>query len=77
MLDDSSPSEEDGDSDTVRAKTGYEPTSEQGDFGTGPEPVLEFAEVGVEYPSIFEENVDASFDKVANFKGIKRLILLL
>jgi len=68
VLDDSSPTEDDGDSDTVRAETGSEPVSEQGDFGTGPEPVPEFGEVGVEPPPIFEENMDASFDKVADFE---------
>ena len=68
MLDESFPSEDDGDSDTVRAETGIEPISELGDLGTGPKPVPGVDEVGVEPPSIFEENVDVSFDKVADFE---------
>ena len=36
VLDDSSPYEEDGDSDSVGAETGSEPVSKQGDLGTGP-----------------------------------------
>ena len=69
MLDESSPSEDDGDSDTVREEIGFEPISKQGDLGTGPEPVPEFGEVIVERPCIFEENVDVSFDKVTDFEG--------
>ena len=68
VLDESSPSEDDGDSNIVRAETGSEPVSEMGDLGTGLEPVPEVGEVGVEPPSIFEENVDMSFDKVADFE---------
>ena len=67
MLDDSSLSEEDEDSDSVRTETGSEPVSEQGDFGTRPETIPEFGEVGVEPPLIFENDVDDSFDRVADF----------
>ena len=39
-----------------------------GDLGTGSTPVSEVGEVRVEPPSIFEENVDIPFDKVADFE---------
>jgi len=42
VLDDSSPSE--GDSDSVMVEIGSEPVSEQGEFGTGPEPIPETGE---------------------------------
>ena len=67
VLDESSPSEDDGYSDTVRADIGPEPVFVMGDLGTGPEPVPEVSGVGP--PSIFEENVNMSFDKVADFEG--------
>jgi len=44
VLDDSSLSEDDGDSNSVRVETRSKPVSEQGDFGTGLEPVPEFGE---------------------------------
>jgi len=69
VLDDSSPPEEDGDSDSVRTETGSEPVSEQGDFRTGPEPVPKLGEVGVDPPLIFEDIVDDSFDRVTNFRN--------
>ena len=65
MLDESSPSEDDRDLDTVRAETRSESISEQGDLGTRPEPIPKFGEVGIEPAPLFEENVDVSFDKVA------------
>jgi len=69
VLDESPPSEDDGDSDIARAETGPEPVSEIGDLGTGPEPVLEVGESGVEPPFVFVEHADMSFDKVADFEG--------
>jgi len=69
VLDESSPSEDDGDSNTVRAETGPELVSEMSDLGTWPEPVPEISESGVELPSVFVEHVDMSFDKVADFEG--------
>jgi len=66
VLDESSPSE--GDSDSFRVETGSEPVFKQGEFGTGPEHVPEFGEIGVEPPIIFEEDVDDSFDRVADFE---------
>jgi len=66
VLDESPPSE--GDSDSVRVETGSEPVSEQGEFGTGPEPFLKFGEIGVEPPLLFEDDVDDSFDRVADFE---------
>jgi len=68
VLDESSPSENDGDSDTVRIETEPEPISKMGDLGIGPEPVPEVGEVGVEPPPLIEKNVDVSFDKVADFE---------
>jgi len=68
VLDDSSLSEEDGDSDSVRVETKSEPISNQGGFGIGPEPVLAFGEIGVELPLLFEDDVDDSFDRVADFE---------
>ena len=67
VLNDSSPSEEDGEFDSIRAEIGFEPVSEQGDFGIGTEPVPEFGEVGVEPPLIFDDVVDDSFDRVTDF----------
>ena len=66
VLDESSPSE--GDSDSVRVEIESEPISEQREFETGPEPVPEYGEIGVEPPRLFEEDVDDSFDRVANFE---------
>ena len=69
VLDELSPSVDDGDFDMARAETGTEPVSEMGDLGTGPEPVPEVGEVGIEPSPLFEENVDVSFDKVVDFEG--------
>jgi len=66
VLDESSASE--GDFDSVRVEIGSEPVSEQGEFGTGPEPIPEFGEIGVEPPLIFKEDVNDTFDRVANFE---------
>jgi len=67
VLEESSPSE--GDFDSVKVETGLsEPVFEQGEFGTGPEPVPEFGKIGVEPPLLFEEDMDDSFDRVANFE---------
>jgi len=68
VLDELPPSEDDGDSNTVRAEIGSEPVFEMGDLGVGPESVPELGEVGVESPPLFEENVDVSFYKVADFE---------
>jgi len=69
VLDESSPSEDDGDFDTARAETGTEPISEMGDLGTGSEPVPKAVESEVEPPPVFEEHKDLSFEKVADFEG--------
>ena len=64
-MDESSSSE--GDSDSVRVEIGSEPISEQGEFGTSPEPIPEFDESGVKPPLLFNEDVDDSFHRVADF----------
>ena len=69
VLDESSPSVNDGDFDMARAETGIEPVSEIGDLGIGPKPIPEVGEVGIEPPPLFDENVNVSFDKVADFEG--------
>jgi len=56
VLDESSSSEDDGDSDMGRAETGPEPISEIGDLGTRPEPVPEVGKSGVQPPSVFLEH---------------------
>ena len=66
VIDESSPSERDYDS--IRVEIGSELVSKQSEFGTGPEPVPEFGEIGVEPPLLFEEDVDDSFDRVADFE---------
>jgi len=71
VLDDSSPYE--GDSDSVMVERGSEPVSDQGEFGTGSEHVPEIGETGVELPLIFEEDVDDSFDRVADFEKDKKV----
>jgi len=53
VLDESSPSKDNGDFDMARAEIGPQPISEMGDLGIGPEPVPGVGEVGVEPPSIF------------------------
>ena len=75
VLDKSSPSEDDRDSDTIRAETWPEPISEMDELGTRLEPVPEVGEVGVEPPSVFEENVDMFFDKVADFEKDEKVEL--
>ena len=77
VLDDSCPSEGDGDSDSVRAEIWSKPVSKQGNFGTGPKLVLEFGEVGVEPPLIFEDDVNDSFDRVADFGKEEELEILI
>ena len=64
-MDESSSSE--GDSDSVRVEIGSEPISEQGEFGTSLEPITEFDESGVKPPLLFNEDVDDSFHRVADF----------
>jgi len=66
VLDESSPSA--GDSDSVRVETGSEPVSEQDEFRTGLEPVPKFGEIGVDPSLLFEDDVDDSFDRVADFE---------
>ena len=66
VLDNSSPSE--GDSDSVMVETGSKPVSDQGEFRIGPKPVPEFGETGIEPSLVFEEDVDDSFDRVADFE---------
>ena len=73
VQDESSPSEDEGDSDMARAKTGSEPVSEIGDLGTRSEPVPEVGESEVEPPPVFEEHEDMSFDKVADFEGDEKV----
>jgi len=46
-----------------------QPVSEIGDLRIGSEPVPEVGDIGIEPPPLFEENVDVSFDKVADFEG--------
>ena len=69
VLDESSPSKDNGDFDMARAEIGPQPISEMGDLGIGPEPVPEVGEVGVEPSSVFVEHANMSFNKVANFEG--------
>ena len=71
VLDDSSPSE--GDSDSIMVEIGSELVSDQGEFGTGSEPVPEIGETRIEPPLRFEEEVDDSFDRVANFEKDKEV----
>jgi len=52
VIDESSPSERDYDS--IRVEIGSELVSKQSEFGTGPEPVPEFGEIGVEPLFLFE-----------------------
>jgi len=66
VLDDSSPSEEDFDS--VMVEIGSESISDQGEFGTEPEPVPKIGETGIEPQLVFEEDVGDSFDRVADFE---------
>jgi len=66
VVGDSSLSE--GDSDSMLAKTGPEPVSDLSEFRTRPEPVPDVGEAGSEPPPMFEENVDDSFDRVADFE---------
>jgi len=66
VVDDSSSSE--GDSDSVLAEIGFEPVFDLYESGTSPEPVLNVDEAAREPPSVFEENVDDSFDRVVDFK---------
>jgi len=75
VLNDSSPSE--GDSDSVMAETGSKPISEQAEFGTGSEPVPEIGEMRIEPPLIFEEDVDDSFDRVADFEKDEEVEILI
>ena len=66
VVGDSSLSE--GDSDSMLAKTGPEPVSDLSEFRTRPEPVPDVGEAGSKPPPMFEENVDDSFDRVADFE---------
>jgi len=68
VLDESSPWENDGDSDMASVEIGPEPISAVDDLETGPEPVPEAGESDVEPPPIFEEHEDLSFEKVADFE---------
>jgi len=65
-LDYSSSSE--GDFESMMVETRSKPVSDQGEFRTGSEPILEFGEIGIEPPLIFEEDADDSFDRVADFE---------
>jgi len=69
MLDESSPSEDDGDFDMARAGTETEPVFEISDLVTGSKPVLEAGESEVEPPPVLEEHEDMPFEKVADFEG--------
>jgi len=66
IVDDSSPSK--GDSDSVMPETRSKPVSDQSEFGIRPEPVPEISEAGIEPPPMLEEDVDDSFDRVADFE---------
>ena len=66
VIDDSSLSE--GDSDSVMVKIGFEPVFDKSKFGTRSEPNLEIGEARIEPPPVFEEGVDDSFDRVADFE---------
>ena len=77
VLDESSLSEDDGDFDTIRVKTGPEPVSEMGDLGTGPEPIPGVDEVEVEPPSVFEEMWICPLTRWPTMNGMKRLNPLL
>jgi len=66
VVDDSSLSE--GDSDSVLAEAGPELISDLSESRTRPEPIPDVGEAGREPPPVFEENVDDSFDRVADFE---------
>ena len=57
-----------GDSDSVMVETGLEPVFDQSEFGTRPERVPEIGKDGIEPLLVFEENVDDSFVRVADFE---------
>jgi len=71
VIDNSSLSE--GDFDFVLAKTGPEPVSDLCESGTRPEPDSNVGEARIEPPPVFEENVDDSFDRVADFEKEERV----
>jgi len=48
------------------AEIGFKPVSDQSEFGTRPEPILETGEA--KPPLVFEEDVDDSFDRVVDFE---------
>ena len=50
------------------AKTRSEPVSHQSEFRTRPKPVPKIGEAGIEPLTVFEENVDDSFNRVADFE---------
>ena len=54
-------------------ETGFEPVSDQSEFGTGLEPVPEIGEAGIEPPPVFEDDVDDSFDRVVDFEKDKEV----
>ena len=66
VVDDSSLSK--GDSDSMQVETGLEPVSDLSEFGTRSEPVPDVGEAGSEPPLVFEDSVDDSFDRVADFE---------
>jgi len=75
--DDSSPFE--GDSNFMLAETGPGPVSNLSEFGTRPGPIPDVGEARIEPPPVFEENVDDSFDRVADFEkdeGVETPIMI-
>ena len=66
VVDDSSLLE--GDSDSVMVETGSEPISDQSEFRTRPQLVPKIGDARIEPSPMFEEDVDDSFDSVADFE---------
>ena len=69
VVDDSPLSE--GDSDSMLAKTRPKPVSDLSGSETRPEPIPDFGEPGTETPPVFEDSVDESFARVADFEKHK------
>ena len=57
-----------GDSDSMPAETRLEPISDLSESGTRHKPAHDFGKAGTEPPPVFEDNVDESFDRVADFE---------
>jgi len=50
------------------AEIRHEPISNLSEFRTRPYPVPDIGEAGIEPQHVFEESMDESFDRVANFE---------